>query len=217
MKKLPTIIGKRDNQTTGFTLLEVLISITLLVVVLGAIYSTFFMVQRAVSRFEKISLKYQEARTILDMIRREIESVYIKKPQNKDITLNNTLFLVQDRDIFNHSASSIYFTSFPFRDKNLHIISYSVERDNDTLKLLKMDAPAVTISTLFSHLQRIELMDGIEGFSVEMLLENSWVKTWDSSQVNGLPARVRISILIDDNGEEFQLTEYAQPRIGNQL
>lgn len=210
-------ILKRKKETAGFTLIEVLISLTLLTIVLGAIYSTFFMVQRALERFDNVSLKYHEARTALDIIRREIESAYIKKPQNKDITRNKTLFLVKDRDIFGNSASTIYFTSFSFRDKNLHVISYSVEESENKLKLLKMEAPAVTISALFSSLYQAELMDGIEGFSVETLFNNKWVKTWDASQINKLPDSVRVSILFDDNGRKVKLTEYARPRINKSL
>ena len=210
-------IIKTKKKTAGFTLIEVLISLTLLTIVLGAIYSTFFMVQRALERFENVSLKYHEARTTLDIIRREIESAYIKKPQNKDITRNKTLFLLKDRDIFGNSASTLYFTSFPYRDKNLHVISYSVEESENTLKLLKMEAPAVTLSTLFSNLYKAELMDGIEGFSVETLFNNKWVKTWDASQINDLPDSVRVSIIFDDNGRKVKLTEYAKPRIGKSL
>ena len=175
------------------------------------------MVQRALERFENISLKYHEARTTLDIIRREIESAYIYKPQNKDITRNKTLFLLKDRDIFGNSSSTLYFTSFPFRDKNLHVISYSVEESDNKLKLLKMEAPAVTISALFSNLFKAELMDGIEGFSVETLFNNKWVKTWDASQVNKLPVSVRVSIIFDDNGKKVKLTEYAKPRIGSPM
>jgi general secretion pathway protein J len=208
---------KTKKKSAGFTLIEVLIGLTLLTIVLGAIYSTFFMVQRALERFEHVSLKYHEARTTLDIIRREIESAYIIKPQHKDITRNKTLFLLKDRDIFGKSASTVYFTAFPYRDKNLHVLSYSVEESENKLKLLKMDAPAVTISALFSKLYQAELMDGIDGFSIETLFNNKWVKTWDASQINKLPDSIRVSILFDDNGKKVRLTEYAKPRIGKIL
>ena len=210
-------ISKKRKETCGFTLIEVLISLTLLTIVLGAIYSSFFMVQRALERFDNVSLKYHEARTALDIIRREIESAYIKIPQHKDITRNKTLFLIKDRDIFGKSASTLYFTSFPYRDKNLHVLSYFVEESDNKLKLLKMDAPAVTLSTLFSNLYKAELMDSIEGFSVETLFNNEWVRTWDASQTNKMPDSIRVSIVFDDNGKKVTLTEYAKPRIGKSL
>lgn len=203
------------KKSAGFTLIEVLISITLLTVILGAVYSSFFMLQKAVKRFDDVSLKYQEARTVLDMMRREIEGSYIKE-QLKDITKNKTIFLAKDRDIFDKKASELYFTTFSSRDGNLNIAAYIVEEKDKSLTLLKMEAPAINISTIFSKLHKSELMENINGFSVEMLVNDKWVRTWDSSQSNSRPDIVRISIEFDDSGNNINLTEYARPRIVTQ-
>lgn len=201
----------RINKRAGFTLLEVLISITLLTVVLGAVYSSFFMVQKAVKRFDDVSLKYQEARTVLDMMRREIEGSYLTH-QLKDITKNKTIFLAKDRDIFDKKASELYFTTSSSRDGNINIVAYTVEDRDKSLVLLKMEAPAINISTIFSKLQKAELMENINGFSVEMFVNDKWVRTWDSSQTDSRPDIVRISIEFDDSGNNVKLTEYARPR-----
>lgn len=201
---------------TGFTLLEVLISITLLTVVLGAVYSSFFLVQKAVKRFDDVSLKYQEARTVLDMMRREIEGSFITTPQLKDITKNKTIFLARDRDIFDKKASELYFTTFSSIDGNLNLAAYIVEEKDKSLTLLKMEAPAINMSTIFSKLHKSEMMENINGFSVEMFFNDKWVRTWDSSQTDKLPDMVRISIEFDDSGNNVKLTEYARPRIVTQ-
>ncbi|MBI5675489.1 MAG: prepilin-type N-terminal cleavage/methylation domain-containing protein [Nitrospirae bacterium] len=201
------------KKRTGFTLLEVLISITLLTIVLGAVYSSFFMLQKAVKRFDDVSLKYQEARTVLDMMRREIEASFITIPQLKDITKNKTIFLARDRDIFDKKASELYFTTFSSRDGNLNLAAYIVEENEKSLSLLKMEAPAINISTIFSKLRTAELIEKINGFSVEMFVNDKWVRTWDSSQTDSRPDIVRISIEFDDSGNNVKLTEYARPRI----
>lgn len=203
----------RLKKRMGFTLIEVLISITLLTIVLGAVYSSFFMLQKAVKRFDDVSLKYQEARTVLDMMRREIESSFITH-QVKDITKNKTIFLAKDRDIFDKKASEIYFTTFASRDGNLNLAAYTVEEKDKSLTLMKMEAPAINIATIFSKLRKSELIENINGFSVEMLANDKWVRTWDSSQINSLPDMVRVSIEFDDGGNNVKLTEYARPRIG---
>ncbi|MBI4839084.1 MAG: prepilin-type N-terminal cleavage/methylation domain-containing protein [Nitrospirae bacterium] len=61
-----------NSRRAGFTLIEVLLSLVLLTVMLGAVYGSFFSVQKALERFNGVSLKYQEARTALDIMRREI-------------------------------------------------------------------------------------------------------------------------------------------------
>ncbi len=88
-----------------------LISLAILVIVLGAVYSSFFSVQRALERFDNISLKYHEARTALDIMRREIESALIKNPEsNNDDSEEEKVkaaFILKDRDIFGKSTSSV--------------------------------------------------------------------------------------------------------------
>jgi prepilin-type N-terminal cleavage/methylation domain-containing protein len=199
------------KKSNGFTLIEVLISITLLTVVLGAVYSSFFLVHKAVKRFDDVTLKYQEARTILDMMKREIEGSYLTS-QSKDITKNKTIFLAKDRDIFDKKASELYLTTSSSRDGNISIVSYMAEERDKNLTLIKMEAPAVTVSTLLSKIHKVELMENINGFSVETIYNDKWVRTWDSSQTNGLPEIVKIIIEFDDNGKNVQLTEYARPR-----
>ncbi len=208
---------KRMGERTGFTLVEVLISITLLTIVLGAVYSSFFMVQKAIKRFDDVSLKYQEARTVLDMMRREIEGSFIKTPQSKDITKNKTIFLARDRDIFEKKASELYLTTFSSGEGNLNLVAYTVEEREKRLTLMKMEAPAINLSTIFSKLRKAELIENIEGFSVEMLFNDKWVMTWDSSQTSKMPDMVRVSIEFDDSGKNVKLTEYARPRTNSQL
>ena len=74
----------RNSRRGGFTLIEVLLSLALLTIVLGVVYSSFFTVQRALERFDGISLKYHEARTALDIIRREIDGAILEKSQLPD-------------------------------------------------------------------------------------------------------------------------------------
>ena len=63
----------------------------------------------------------------------------------------------------------------------------------------------------------VEAVEGIEGFTVETLFNNKWVRTWDTADTDKLPDIVRVSIEFDDNGKTVKLTEYARPKIGKQL
>ena len=81
---------------------------------LGAVYSSFFSVNRAIERFDSVSIKYYEARKALDMIRREIESAVIRTPRGLDEN-SGTNFVIRDRDIFGRKASALDLTAFSFR------------------------------------------------------------------------------------------------------
>ncbi len=205
--------GKMYPDDSAFTLIEVLISLTLLTIVLGTVYSSFFSVQSAVSRFDNVSLKYHEARTALDIMRREIEGAIVKNPRSEDDNKIKAAFVVKDRDVFGKHTSSLTLTSFSFRGSKLNAVSYFVKDSEGALDLLKTEGPAAIPSKTYN----VEIIEGIEGFTVEVLFNNRWVKTWDTANTDKLPDKVRISIAFDDNGNGVTLTEYATPRIGTQL
>jgi general secretion pathway protein J len=198
--------------SSAFTLIEVLISLTLLTVVLGAVYSSFFSVQRALERFDNVSLKYHEARTALDIMRREIESALPAKQKSGD-SKDKTVFEIKDRDIFGKNASALYLSSFSFKGNSLNRISYFVRNKNGSLDLLKTETPSIIPPEIYT----IEVIEKIESFTVETLFNNMWVRTWNTANTGSLPDTVRISIEFDDNGKKIKLTEYARPKIGKKI
>lgn len=195
----------------GFTLMEVLISLALLTVVLGAVYSSFFFIQRALEHFDGVSLKYHEARTALDMMRREVESAVLKMPRNRDEE-SGTPFTIKDRDIFGKKASTLDLTALSFRRGKAETVSYFVNGEKGELELFKTVTP-VTRSGGYT----VGIMEGISGFSVETLYNSKWVGTWDAFETGRLPEVIRLSITFDDNGRAVTLTEYAHPMTGRTL
>jgi len=197
-----------NSRRAGFTLIEVLISLTLLTIVLGAVYSSFFSVHSVLERFENVSLKYHEARTALDIMRREIESAL---PSSRTITTteDKTAFVIKDRDIIGKSTSELSLTAFTFKGSGVSAISYYVEEKDEKLTLLRKESP----SGIQSKEYIMETIEAIYGFSVETLFNNQWVKTWNSANTGKLPEIVRVSIEFDDNGKKVKLTEYARPKL----
>ncbi len=192
-----------NSRRAGFTLIEILISLTLLTIVLGAVYSSFFSVQSVLERFDKVSLKYHEARSALDIMRREIESALP----------DNSPFIIKDLDLFGKNISSLDLTAFSFKGYGIKTISYYVEEKDGKLTLFKKEAAAGIQSREYT----MEAVEDIEGFTVETLFNNKWVQTWDTANTNRLPGFLRVSLEFDDNGKKVKLIEYARPRVGNKL
>jgi general secretion pathway protein J len=217
-------LNSYNSRRGGFTLIEVLLSLVLLTIILGAVYSSFFTVQRALERFDGVSLKYHEVRTLLDLMRREIEGALLKNPLLLNPDNNQTVFVIEDRDIFGKPTSRLHLTAFSFKGSGLNEISYYVQEKDENLVLLKTESPQFTLSadnpqkeTLPSRGYTLEMIEGIEGFTVETLFNNKWIKTWDTKETGTLPEAVRFSIEFDDKGKKVKLTEYARPKIGKQL
>ena len=201
------------RNSSAFTLIEVLIALALLTIVMGAVYTSFFSVHRALDRFENVSLKYHEARTALDIMRREIEGAIVKNPRSEDENKVKAGFVIKDRDILGISASSLELTSYSFRGNSLISVSYFVTMKDGKLYLIKHESPPVFQEKGYS----LDIMEDIMGFTVETLFNNTWVKTWDTATTDKLPEIVRLSIEFDDNGKIVKLSEYAKPKIGTKL
>ncbi len=204
---------KKDIVSRGFTLMEVLVSLALLTIVLGTVYSSFFSVQRATARFNDISLKYHDSRTALDIMRREIESAFILNPRSDDDKEIKLGFTITDRDVFGKHTSLIHLTAYSFRGSDTETLSYYVTEKEGRLNLLKSVGPAAVPSKKYE----VDIMEGIESFTIETLFNKKWVKTWDTKNTGKLPEVVKITIEFDDNGKLVKLTEYAKPKIGRQL
>jgi prepilin-type N-terminal cleavage/methylation domain-containing protein len=198
---------------SAFTLIEILISLTLLTIVLGAVYSSFFSVHSVLERFDNVSLKYHEARTALDIMRREIESALQKNSQPHKDAEDKTAFVIRDRDIAGKSTSELDITAFSFKGSGLDTISYYVEEKDGKLNLLRKESPAGIQSKGYI----MESIEGIEGFTVETFFNNQWVRTWNTANSGKLRGMVRVSIEFDDNGNKVKLVEYARPRVGTTL
>ncbi len=208
----------------GFTLLEILISLVLLIIVLGAVYSSFFTVLRAIERFDTVSLKYHEVRTALDQMRREIEGSFYKSSASNDPENNKTAFILQDRDIFGIPASVLHLSANSFTRSGSKEVLYFVKEKDDALALYKKETLPFALTeeqelplTISDQDYAIEMLDDISGFSVESLIADEWIKTWDSMEKGTVPEIVRLSIEFHDNGQKVRLTEYARPKIGKQL
>lgn len=209
---------KDSGQASGFTLIEILISLTLLAIVLGAVYSSFFSVQRLFDRFEGVSLKYHESRMALDIMRREIESALLQNPgppatANDDMMHDRTNFIMRDRDILGKNASELELTAFSFKGGMIDTVSYFVVEKDGKLNLMKKDGPF----GMQSEKYEMEMIEGIESFTAETLFNAQWIKTWDAWTTGKLPGVVRLSIEFDDNGKKVKLVEYARPKLGGGL
>lgn len=208
----------------GFTLIEVLLSLVLFTIVLGAVYSSFFTIHRALDRFDGVSLKYHEVRSALDVMRREVESAFLYESPFLTSGKKQTAFVMKDRDIFSKPASAVSLTAFTFKGSGTKSVSYYVEEKNKSLVLMKAESPPLFLtvqnpadSSLKKKVYVLEMIEGIEGFAVEAFFNNKWIKTWDSHETGKLPEVVRFTIEFDDKGKRVRLSEYARPQIGARL
>lgn len=193
----------RDIGDPGFTLIEILIAVTILSVVLAAIYSTFFLSYRAIQGMDESMLKLQESRRAIDIMRCELDSAY---HNGTDVA---TFLKIKDKDVYGKQASQLSFTTFSTLRPGLSMVSYYIEDTDGKLNLLKkIDSP-------YSNKQSegAEIIENLEAFTIEAKYNDKWVKTWDTDINKERPDEIRISLTISIKGKNVTLSDVSKPRI----
>jgi general secretion pathway protein J len=196
----------------GFTLLEVLVALALLVIISSALYGTYFSLMRGRDAATADMDKYRELRITLDQIRRELSAtLYTDKSPRDEL---KPRFVVEDRDYFGKPASTLSFDYFaPPRSDSLRAsdqvdVSYRVKEDNRNLSLTRLARDRYATREPLPYPQ----MDELEGFLVECSSDGTkWVRTWDTTPgLNyGLPNFVRVTISIKEGGKTVSFSTVA--------
>jgi general secretion pathway protein J len=184
----------------GFTLLEVMLALALMSIILAALWGTFFVSERAVTATEEHLVRMHELRTVLDMVRREVEAALPARE-------GEYFFTVQDRDAYGARASRLSFTTHASAVAGPANVMYYAEEREGRLVLLKR-------MTSFRRDPQEGLeavaVEEIKSFSVEVRDDNKWLGTWDGAP----PREVRVTITVPLKDRSLTLSETMSLRIG---
>jgi general secretion pathway protein J len=191
----------------GFTLIEVLISLSILSIIIIALYSTFFLSQKAIGAVDESLIKLQDTRGMLDVLKREVESAFYTEDRPYSV------FKIDDRDFYGRQASEVTFTAFSPLRPGLSKITYNFDEDGRRLVLQKKIESAYTTS---GDTRSFSMLEEVESFTVEARYRDDWVRTWDSGQTKNIPDEVRITIeiIIGDRQRQVSISDFARLRIG---
>ena len=185
----------------GFTLLEVVVSVGILVVILTIIYGTFNSSMRVFTAMENRGDAYGQARLVLNRMSGEIESLY-RSDENP-----NTGLLGEDREEYDLPFDSLHFTSLfshirwvkDSRESDLREIGYYLETDQEMEKSFLFRREDWNVDgTLEEGGIALELAEAIDGLNFRYHDGVEWVEDWDSKTRNGLPKAIEVVLLMRD-------------------
>jgi len=194
----------------GFTLLEVLIALLILVLLAGALYGTYFSVTRASSAARERTGQLRDLRVTLDLLRRELSAAWYHSANTR------LHFVVEDRDVFGKPASTLEFTAFTVPRQgsvpcsDVMTVRYRpLEREENSLILSRQTRDLY----LDSKTEPYPLTGKIEGFLVECHDGNAWLKSWDTALNGRLPKAVRVTITVRDDNGPMSFNALVLPRV----
>ena len=198
---------------SGFTLLELLVAVTLIAVMAVGIWSALELcVNSWIRGIEAIDINQRE-RSTLDLVRKQLASAYPLIPNSVLYsTVQNTTVSSSPSLVFSGAETSLRFVSpnsLQYLDgAGMMLVAYEVEEDSDGNTALvekevrytgqSVESGGFTSSVpVFLNLKEclFEYYDSGTGDSPA-----EWVTEWDTSSRQQLPAAVRISMIARDSG-----------------
>jgi type II secretion system protein J len=199
MKSCGTTAGKRVRNN-AFTLLEIMIAITILALVLASIYSTWTAILRASKTGQQAAAAVQRSRIVLRMLEDSLTSArsFVANPGYYG-------FMAENGDEASLSFVARLAKSFPrsgrFGDLDVRRLTYSVENGASGRELVLRQAPLVMELDKDEKEHPIVLAKNVKEFGMQFwdARLNDWVDEW--KQTNQLPKLLMVTLKFADSAK----------------
>lgn len=186
--------SRQQRGARGFTLIEVLVAISLLAIVLTSVYGIFSSVSATKVRLDSDSAEYHLARVVFDRLGRELHGTYYKRGDQ------TTLF----RGGINDSGESFLeltttaVTPLSAAGTGIAEVRYRLVLDRESTDgsrvLLRGERPRQSaVEPADDRMMR--LAPNVVKLSLRFYASGTWQEEWDARQ-NGLPQLVKITLVV---------------------
>lgn len=210
----------------GFTLLEVLVSTTIVAIVMAAIYSALTSNVKVVHIARENSETQQLARIALERMSKDLASAYILR--NAPESGMKTGIILEDDEIEGRPADRLDFTSLAHLDldrkaagTDLCEIGYFLEEDEENDGFLLYRRDSVVVDDDLRKGGRHQVL-ALRVAGLDMVFEDAGGETfeaWNSIEAeeeheNALPSLIRVTLhLIDRKGRESVFATGIRPEL----
>ncbi|HKJ04100.1 MAG TPA: GspJ family type II secretion system protein [Geopsychrobacteraceae bacterium] len=175
----------------GFTLVEILVAISIGSILLTTIYGVFSSVSGARDRLEAVGEEYHQARVLYDRMAGEIRSGYFSTSSKQTRLLagsNNQGYP------FLEFSTTLSTPLFGGRPGGISLVRYEQLEMEQEIRLYRSEWPLLIDK---SELRPQLLITGLKTFSLRYYDGSDWQDEWDSQQTGMLPKMIELTIEVE--------------------
>jgi general secretion pathway protein J len=199
------IARSKRHAARGMTLLEILVSISILAVIALLIYGAFDSMSRGRKGEQMRTDRSHQGRDAMARMMRELQSAFLSlhNPQAPALITRTTAFIGQSGGTYDR----IDFAAFAHRridrdakESDQAEVGYFVVKDpdvTDKYDLCRREQTPIDMEPRRGGIVNV-LAEDVQEFDVRYLdpMTGLWTETWDTTQVNGQPGRLPLEIKI---------------------
>ncbi|MBN2645969.1 MAG: prepilin-type N-terminal cleavage/methylation domain-containing protein [Desulfuromonadaceae bacterium] len=181
----------------GFTLIEVLIAVTLTSLILTAIYGTFSRLSATQQRLEQSAAVYHQARVLFDRIGRELRGCYLSHSSEQHPFIADTR--TDGTSLVQFSSCSAQANDGRWYD--LLDLTYRVDKQQQSSRydwIRTTSRPCLDED----RAQALYFGRNLHALHWRFYDGSNWQENWDSQQEGGLPQRIELELILDDASEQ---------------
>jgi type II secretion system protein J len=199
---------------SGFTLIEMLIAMAIVVVVLSIVNAGYFAVSKSTKICgDKMTLTWQQA-ILLDNITAQVRCAYAPPDnsaqsaaaQSKPKTTNENKNSIFRGDPHNPAGSLLHFLTTkqfdPLQNDNSGLFEVDYKFDNRRGALFLSQRRFSSTSSADTPLQWRQIAENIKDIRLQFFDGRQWLDKWDYNSQNNIPSAVRITIEHQKDGRD---------------
>lgn len=206
-------IAERTTKRPAFTLLEIIVALSMLVLILGSVYGAYTATTRSLAHFKPKHALQQQARVFLQRIASEIRCCYAGYQDKSAQTSPRNIRtgekgLLKEEDVsffigkeVSSGESFVQFVTSAVDSKREHslgglaIVEYMLDESTNTLSRSKRRYVGGFEDDKDNYNWSV-VLENVQAITVEYFDGKKWLKEWDSNDMKGLlPQAVGISLV----------------------
>lgn len=221
-------LTSRSLTSRAFTLLEVLISVALLAVMSISVTQSLSTSFKMIEKTEQRNDRYHEARQVMRRVTRDLRMAFLRAQPPEEVREEEpavlTRFLGEEDEVAFVSSSHVRLRA-EGRESDQAEVAYFLRRP-------KYDTPYRSPTLFRRESRRVDhrpdrggvtwpVVDGVKTFKIEYwddakeIGDDAWQRSWDSDDKELLPARVRVTLELEQEGTKrlVRFVGQAAPKI----